>query len=56
MTVTIQTDESCEMLRISVNDKLVFEGNFWDFNIHSTLPSVLTAAGLEVKEEGYDYE
>jgi hypothetical protein len=30
--ILVQTDGSCEMARVSIDDKSVMEGNFWDFH------------------------
>jgi hypothetical protein len=30
--ILIQTDESCEMARVSIDGVGVMEGNFWDFH------------------------
>lgn len=54
--VTIRRDDNSEMMEIWVNGERVFEGNFWDFSLDQTLPSVLEAAGVDVVEEDYDYE
>lgn len=54
--VVMRRDENAEMLRILVDGELVFEGNFWDFSLDQTLPSVLEAAGATIVEEDYDYE
>lgn len=54
--VVIRRDEDSEMMEILVDGKLVFEGNFWDFNIYLTLPSLLEATGVTVVEEDYEYE
>lgn len=54
--VVIRRDEDSEMMEILVDGKLVFEGNFWDFSIEHTLPSLLEATGVAVVEEDYEYE
>ena len=52
--VRILKDEQNEMLMIEVDGKLLFEGNYWDFNIHDTLQDVLEAAGVTYEEGDYD--
>lgn len=52
--VRILKNSDTEMMLIEVNGKPLFEGNYWDFDIHDTLQDVLEAAGV-VYEEG-DYE
>jgi hypothetical protein len=32
ITILVQTDGSCEMARVSIDDKCVMQGNFWDFH------------------------
>lgn len=53
--IQIYEDETCEMVRIDVDGKCVFEGNFWD------LPSV-SGSGLselldklKVEHELFEY-
>lgn len=31
-TITMQVDRTCEMAKVSLNGKLIMEGNFWDFH------------------------
>ena len=33
-TITIRTDESCEMACVELNGKCIREGNYWDFHPH----------------------
>ena len=54
--VVIRRDEDSEMMEILVDGKPVFEGNFWDFSIDHTLPSLLEDTGVTVVVEGYEYE
>lgn len=30
--IEIKVDKSCEMAQVSLNDKIVMSGNFWDFH------------------------
>lgn len=53
--VTISTDESCEMLRISVDCTPVFEGNYWDFD-RDVMVEILSLAGVTCEEDTYEYE
>lgn len=54
--VVIRRDKDSEMMEILVDGKLVFEGNFRDFNIYLILPSLLEATSVTVVEEDYEYE
>jgi len=31
-TILVQVDKSCSMARVSLNNKGIMEGNFWDFH------------------------
>jgi hypothetical protein len=30
--ISVLVDRSCDMAKVSINDKCVMEGNFWDFH------------------------
>lgn len=68
--ILIEVDETCEMASVSINDKCVMEGNFWDFhngcqginnygkfNSYNELALAIKATiGGEIKEVTYEYE
>lgn len=53
--VTISDDQDCEMLRITVDGSMVFEGNYWDFG-PEVMGEILTKAGIVCEEDTYEYE
>lgn len=54
-TVTVSKDKDCEMIKIKVGNKNVFEGNYWDFD-SDTMTYVLREAGVNVVEKDYTYK
>lgn len=39
--VKVEVDNLAEVLRIEVNDKIIFLGNYWDFDVPSSLIKLL---------------
>ena len=55
MKVQIFYDESCEMLKIDVNNECVFEGNYWDFH-HRDIALILKACKIKTEFKEYSYD
>lgn len=55
--ITIENDENNEMMKISLDDKLIFEGNYWDFDREPEgIYRFLKTLKLKVEIKKYDYE
>jgi hypothetical protein len=55
--VVITEDSSSEMLRITVGDECLFEGNYWDFNRDgTTFKRLFKSIGAEVELVEKDYD
>jgi len=53
--VLIERDNSSQMMRITKDGKVLFEGNFWDFHLDSTY-DILEECGVEVAcDDEWDY-
>lgn len=54
--VKILKDDSCDMLKIEVNGKCVFEQNDWDFNLTEHIRGILNELNVELVVDDYNYE
>ena len=54
--VTIVDMQDCDMLAIAVDKQEAFYGNYWDFNWHDSLVSILEKAGVEVEVLHMNYD
>jgi hypothetical protein len=55
--VKILKDESVEMMKIVLDEKVLFEGNYWDFNRDPDgLLKFLKKLNLNVSIEKYNYK
>jgi hypothetical protein len=48
--VLIERDNSSQMMRITKDGKVLFEGNFWDFHLDS-IYDILKECGVEVAQD-----
>lgn len=52
--IKVERDHECEMMRISIDGNVVFEGSFWDICDDDWI-SILEKAGNEVSDVKYQY-
>lgn len=56
MNSTVTIDYDTEMLRIVIEEKCIFEGNFWDFDRPEDILKILkTTTNVELIEKEYDF-
>lgn len=53
--VTVLQDNDQGMILVLVDEKPVYEGNVWDFNLGIWI-NIMQNAGITVEEKEYDYE
>lgn len=55
-SVKFRVDDNSEMLEVYIDDKLVNEGNFWDYDFVRDVPSLLSKLGFDIEVEDYEYD
>ena len=55
-SVKFRVDDMSEMCEVWVDGKRVNEGNFWDFDFVRDTPDLLSALGVKVEVENYEYD
>ncbi len=54
--IVIYNDEYSEMKKIEINGKIIEEGNYWDFDLDSTLSQVLDNLNISLIFKKYRFE
>lgn len=52
--VIVYNDDGSEMKKIEVNGKIINEGNYWDFDLDTTLKDISKALKIDFLIKNYD--